>query len=105
MKAGAEGERRLLLGAASGDVPAQVVGQGDASGDAFTDRLPLNFATRQRQTLRDGTAAELVRSLPERSVVEAPQLRGGLGIAVAHRDLAVLGVDEVGLADSELLAE
>ena len=46
MKAGAEGERWLLLGAASGDVPAQVVGQGDASGDAFTDRLPLGLATR-----------------------------------------------------------
>lgn len=105
MKAGAEGERWLLLGAASGDVPARVVGQGDASGDAFTDRLPLNLAARQRQTWREGTAAELVRSLPERSVVEAPQLRGGLGIAVAHRDLAVPGVDEVRLADSELLAK
>lgn len=105
VKAGAEGERRLLQGAVSGDVPAQGVGQGDASGDAFTDRFPQDLASRQHQTLRDEAAAELVCSLPVRSVVEAPQLRGGLGIAVAHRDLAVLGVDEVGLADNELLAE
>lgn len=51
------------MGAASGDVSAGVVGQGEAGGDAFADRFPLDL-----EALRDGRPQDSERrgGLPQR---------------------------------------